>query len=148
MRRPQPKSITAPPKGAGKMVQQHHLKGKTTQSSPHPTAGKGQKNKDVSPNQSVPIGGATLGFPTPPSFSPKPLTYNAVNPFTTPLLKLQLDMPLLSSHIPHMTLPRHPTLTTPFHFYSHNERVIKDDFTRLAPYVELLLLGFLRIITT
>eukprot|EP00971_Amphidinium_carterae_P019097 375870-Amphidinium_carterae.1 len=43
MRRTQPpKAITAPPKGAGKMVQQHRLKGKSAQRSPHPTAGKGQ----------------------------------------------------------------------------------------------------------
>eukprot|EP00971_Amphidinium_carterae_P219409 4355927-Amphidinium_carterae.2 len=73
------------------------------------------------------------------------MTYQAANPFTTPFLKLQLDMPLLSPTVPPMTLPSHPTLTSPFHFYAHNERVIKDDFPRLSPYVELLLLGYLRI---
>eukprot|EP00971_Amphidinium_carterae_P062583 1238879-Amphidinium_carterae.1 len=147
MRRSQPqKALTSPAKGAGKVIQ-HNLKGKTTErSSPNPGAGKGQKSSAASPNPSAQqTGGATLGFPTPPTFSPQPLTYNAVNPFTTPLLKLQLDMPLLSSHIPNLTLPRHPTLTTPFHFYSHNEAIIKNDFARLMPYVELLLLGFLRI---
>eukprot|EP00971_Amphidinium_carterae_P212701 4221058-Amphidinium_carterae.1 len=63
MRRSQPKALTAPVKGAGKVVQ-HHLKGKSSGKSPHPAGGKGQK--DVSPNQSAPTGGAALGFPTPP----------------------------------------------------------------------------------
>eukprot|EP00971_Amphidinium_carterae_P291282 5783271-Amphidinium_carterae.2 len=53
-------------------------------------------------------------------------------------------MPLLSPAVPPMTLPSH-TLESPFHFYTHNEKVIKDDFPRLSPYVELLLLGYLRI---
>eukprot|EP00971_Amphidinium_carterae_P020325 400440-Amphidinium_carterae.1 len=45
MRRTQPKALTAP-KGAGKMVTQHHLKGKPAHRSPHPAAGKGQKGKE------------------------------------------------------------------------------------------------------
>eukprot|EP00971_Amphidinium_carterae_P278456 5527476-Amphidinium_carterae.1 len=61
------------------------------------------------------------------------------------MLKLQLDMPLLCKAIPSITLPSHPTLTSPFEFYSHNESVIKADFPRLSPYIELLLLGYLRI---
>eukprot|EP00971_Amphidinium_carterae_P210077 4167685-Amphidinium_carterae.1 len=142
------KTITPPNKGAGKLVNQQHLKGKSSsKQSPHPS-GKGSKTDERTAAASVPVtggGGSTLGFPTPPTFTPMPLTYAASNPFTTPMLKLQLDMPLLCKSIPSMTLPPHPTLTSPFEFYTHNENVILGDFPRLSPYIGLLLLGYLRI---
>eukprot|EP00971_Amphidinium_carterae_P117894 2335468-Amphidinium_carterae.1 len=147
------KTITPPGKGAGRLVHQQHLKGKSLKQSPHPT-GKGSKEAEreaAAAAAAVPVtggGGSTLGFPTPPTFTPMPLTYAAANPFTTPMLKLQLDMPLLCKSIPAMTLPPHPTLTSPFEYYSHNENVIKGDFPRSSPCIELLLLGYLRVSTS
>eukprot|EP00971_Amphidinium_carterae_P257104 5104442-Amphidinium_carterae.1 len=61
------------------------------------------------------------------------------------MLKLALDMRLLCKAVPARTFPGHPQLTSPFDYYSHNEAVIKSDFPRLSPHIELLLLAHLRV---